>query len=255
MKESRGESEERRPGDLPELKIKILYDNTINPKFKDKGLKSDWGFSALIEIKDSKIIFDTGARFDILYRNMLMLDVKPEDINFIFISHYHKDHYGGLFGFLRKNNNVTVFIPAGCPKQFKDRIIKEGASVVETTKFSRITKNLATTGPMGLEIKEQSLIAMTSKGAVIITGCSHPGIINIVSSVHVLTDNIRLVLGGFHLFKEDKEKIRELAKDMKKMNVKLVSPVHCSGENAKKIFKEVFKEDYREGGVGFSIEI
>ena len=243
-----------------EVRITIIYDNRINSEVSDelkKRLKSDWGFSALIEIKDNKILFDAGAKYSVLKNNMDVLGIKPEEIDFIFISHYHKDHYGGLFKFLEENQNttsITVFLPKGFGEREKNRIIKLGASVVETTKLSRLFKNIATTGPMGTNIKEQSMIIMTTKGAVVITGCAHPGIIDIVRSVRVLTKDIQLVMGGFHLLNTEVSEIKNIIKELTKSSNK-ICPCHCSGDETIRICKEEFKEQNIEGGVGKVIEL
>ena len=67
------------------MKITIIYDNTSTKL----DLKADRGFSALVEIKGRKILFDTGADGDILLSNMEKLKINPQDIEDIFISHLH----------------------------------------------------------------------------------------------------------------------------------------------------------------------
>ncbi len=242
---------------IPEVRITIVYDNTVNSELNEETksfLKSDWGFSALVESGNTKLLFDTGANKDILLNNMRVLNIDLEEINFVFLSHAHKDHYGGLFGFLDKNSNVSVFIPTGFSEEVKNKIIKYGASLVEFRKISTLFSNIATTGSMGTDIKEQSLIVMTSKGAVILTGCSHPGIVNLVNSVKVMTDRIIGVIGGFHLLHSDKETIIGVVNKLKALGVEKIIPAHCTGELAKNTFKEVFKDNYVEAGVGLSIE-
>jgi len=64
------------------MKITIVYDNTA---FR-KGLQADWGFSALIEVKGRKILFDTGANGRILLSNMEKLEIDPKEIEDVFIS-------------------------------------------------------------------------------------------------------------------------------------------------------------------------
>jgi len=76
------------------MKLTIVYDNEVYKK--DAGLKSDWGFSCLIETENEDILFDTGAKGKILLNNMEKLDVEPEKISKIIISHEYWDHYGGL---------------------------------------------------------------------------------------------------------------------------------------------------------------
>ena len=89
------------------MKATILYDNTT---FR-KDLQADWGFSALIEAKGKRILFDTGGSGSILLSNMRKLEIAPNEIDEVFISHAHFDHTGGLSAFLNQNNDVKVWIP------------------------------------------------------------------------------------------------------------------------------------------------
>jgi len=238
-----------------EVRIRVLYNDFLDESFKRKELLiPEHGFSALVEIPSARILFDTGQSFDILFRNMLNLDLKIEDINFVFLSHYHKDHYGGLFDFLKRNYNVTVFLTKDFPQDFKQRILNSGASVVEIKKLSTLFNNVATTGAMGTIIKEQSIIVMTSNGAVIITGCAHQGLLELITSVKILEDKIIAIVGGFHLFEKSEEEIRNIANSIRDLGVKKVIPLHCSGEIALKVFKEVFKDNFVISGLGGTIQ-
>jgi len=104
---------------------------------------------------------------------------------------------------------------------------------------------------MGIWIKEQSLLILTKKGIIIITGCAHPGIVEIVKRAkELLRSNVLLVMGGFHLIGQSEESIREIISYFKDLNVKYVAPCHCSGDLARKLFKEEYKERYINAGVG-----
>ena len=91
------------------MKITIIYDNTA----WDNNLTCDWGFSCLVEAHGKIILFDTGAKGNILFDNMRKLDIDPHKIDEVFISHGHWDHTGGLLDFLKKNQ-IKVYIPASC---------------------------------------------------------------------------------------------------------------------------------------------
>ena len=93
------------------MKITIIYDNT---SFK-KNLQADWGFSCLVEEKDSpRILFDTGANGRILLSNMEKLKIDPLSIEEVFISHLHWDHVGGLSELLKTNPNIKkIYMKSG----------------------------------------------------------------------------------------------------------------------------------------------
>ena len=74
------------------MKLTILYDNEA----WNKNLKSDWGFSCLIETPGKNILFDTGASGKILLSNMRKLSIDPSIVDAVFISHRHWDHTGGI---------------------------------------------------------------------------------------------------------------------------------------------------------------
>ena len=98
---------------------------------------------------------------------------------------------------------------------------------------------------------ELSLAMRTRKGVVLITGCSHSKVEEIVRATkQFLASPIELVEGGFHLFPYDGAYISKLARQMKdELGVRRVAPAHCTGNLAFKIFREVYGENYNYAGV------
>ena len=240
-------------------RITILYDNTLY----NKDLKSGWGFSCIIDHNKKRILFDTGAESETLLYNMNALKINPKTINAIVISHMHHDHTGGLIGLLSYNagynENITIHFPSSMimrkAKKIENKgILKQNIEFVTGTK--NITENIYSTGSLGKFIKEQSLVINTGKGLIIITGCAHPGIVDIVEKSIRIFKNIPLfVIGGFHLFSKTNKQILKIIEQFKKMGVKNVSPSHCSGKKARALFKKIYDIHYIEAGVGRVIDL
>ena len=153
--------------------------------------------------------------------------------------------------FLRRNSSVTVYLPASFPQDFKEGVRSTGARVEEISEARELIPNVYTTGEMGTLIKEQSLVLSTIKGLVVITGCAHPGIVNIVQRAKQEVGGVPfLVMGGFHLIGKSEEEIKQIISDLKGLGVVKVGPCHCSGDRARYLFKEAYGKDYLELGVG-----
>jgi 7,8-dihydropterin-6-yl-methyl-4-(beta-D-ribofuranosyl)aminobenzene 5'-phosphate synthase len=244
---STNEIQEKEP-----IKITILYDNYISIE----DTKSDWGFACLIEGTEKTVLFDTGTKSDILWYNAEKLNGDLSKVEQIVISHNHGDHTGGLVSVLEKNPDVTVFFPASVAHEFIDRVEGAGAKVIAVDQPRKICKNVYLTGEMGDQIKEQSLILDTPKGLVIVTGCSHQGIVNILKKAkEILNKDIYLVFGGFHLMHHSDEQVKEIIQEFKNLGVKKCGATHCTGDRAIALFKEAYGENYEQMGVGKVIEI
>ena len=89
------------------MKLIIIYDNEIYRE--GIGLKSDWGFACLIETAHDMVLFDTGAKGNILLHNMDKLKIDPIGIDKIVISHEHRDHKGGLKALAHFFNDVDLY--------------------------------------------------------------------------------------------------------------------------------------------------
>ena len=229
-------------------KITIVYDNKALG-----GFKSSWGFAALVRFKNHTILFDTGGNGEILLSNMRKLGIDPKSIQYIFLSHIHGDHTGGLWAILRENPNVTVFLPDIFPDSFKEKVRSFGAKVVEIDEPEEILEDVYTTGVM-FPVGEQALVLKTSKGLVVVTGCSHPGIVRIVERAENITgENAYLVVGGFHLFGAPEKEVRAIAASLKRLRVQKIMPCHCTGGEAEGIFAEEFGMGYVECGVGKTV--
>jgi len=233
------------PG-VKNLTITVTYDN--NPYKKE--LETEWGFAAFVTGSDKTILFDTGGG-RLLLDNMEKLAIAHNGVDVVVLSHIHPDHTGGLASFLEKNANVTVYLPVSFPKKFKDNARDYGAKVVEVKESKQICENIYSIGQLGRLIKEQSLIIRTDKGLVVITGCAHPGIVNIINTVkNLMEDDIFLVMGGFHLEWATKGRIEKIISAFKKFGVRCVGPCHCSGHKARSLFEKHFGSNYINIGAG-----
>jgi 7,8-dihydropterin-6-yl-methyl-4-(beta-D-ribofuranosyl)aminobenzene 5'-phosphate synthase len=233
------------PG-VKNLTITVVYDN--NP-YKQE-LETDWGFAAFITGTNKTILFDTGGG-RLLLDNMEKLAIKPDRVDVVVLSHIHGDHTGGLSSFLEKNPNVTVYLPSVFPKKFKDNVRNSGAKITEVEESEQICENVYSTGRLGKWLKEQSLIIRTDKGLVVITGCAHPGIVNIVNKAkELMKDDILLVMGGFHLEWATKGRIEKIISAFKQLGVHYVGPCHCSGHKARSLFEKHFGSNYINIGAG-----
>lgn len=237
---------------LKEIKLSVVYDNN---EFKS-GLKTEWGFSCVVETEEKTLLFDTGGDSSVLLGNMEVLGIDPKKIEAVFLSHFHGDHTKGLRGLLKINKKLEVSLPAYFPADFKKELVSAGALVKEFKYADKIGKGLYTTGEMGIGIIEQSLIIDTSKGLIVITGCAHPGILEIIKRARELLDKeIYLALGGFHLNWASQEDLEKIIDSFKQLGVRKVAPCHCSGDLCRTMFQEAYGEDFIETGAGKVIEI
>jgi 7,8-dihydropterin-6-yl-methyl-4-(beta-D-ribofuranosyl)aminobenzene 5'-phosphate synthase len=229
-----------------------IYDNYQH----DPQLKTGWGFSCLVKVGDKNILFDTGADGPTLLNNMEKLGIDPKAISAIVLSHIHGDHTGGLDGILEINSNFDVYLLKSFPDEFKNKVKSYKANVIEVSNPAKISENISTTGELGTSIKEQALIVKTQKGLVVITGCAHPGIVEMSRQAKKITgEEIYLVIGGFHLSGASDSKLRDITKGFRELGVKKAAPCHCSGDKTRELFKEEYGEDFIANGVGKIIEI
>jgi len=233
----------------------ILYDNqSSNDRFQ-----SGWGFSCLV---DGHILFDTGEAPESLFHNMAQFGVDPLDIEAVVISHNHWDHTGGLWELLKKCPGLPVYACPGFGEEFGNNVLKFKGNLVESLTFRKIDSRIAVTGEIpgqykGESMPEQALTIKSKHGLTVITGCSHPGILNIIQRVKENFPNevIHLVLGGFHLMNEEPKTIKSIVKSMKELGVENVGPTHCTGEEAQIIFKNSYRDHFIPIGVGKQLEM
>ena len=138
-----------------EISVTILYDNYVSAE----GLRSDWGFSCILQGTDKTILFDTGTNGELLLENMEKLKVNPKDVEVVVISHYHGDHTRGLFSFLEKNSDVSIYLPSSGSDRYIQDIKRTEAKIVTTDAPIEICKGVHLTGQMGEQIIEQLVSA------------------------------------------------------------------------------------------------
>jgi 7,8-dihydropterin-6-yl-methyl-4-(beta-D-ribofuranosyl)aminobenzene 5'-phosphate synthase len=230
------------------LRLTIVYDNNEY----DPRLETKWGFSCLVEGPERTVLFDTGGDSATLLSNMRKLKIDPAEIDAIVLSHIHGDHVGGLNGFLEENSRIIVYLPESFPESFKDTVRSFGAQVAEVSEAKELFTGVYSTGELGNGIKEQSLIVTSSQGLVVITGCAHPGVVNIVrKATDMLAGKpVYLIIGGFHMSGASTHKIQSVIEGFRQLSVVKVAPCHCSGDETRKLFREEYGENYIDSGAG-----
>jgi 7,8-dihydropterin-6-yl-methyl-4-(beta-D-ribofuranosyl)aminobenzene 5'-phosphate synthase len=166
---------------------------------------------------------------------MNILNLSPNGITKVVISHEHEDHAGGLKELEPYIKNIELF-----------RVAHKGSyddikiSVPEVPE--KIVENVWTTGRMSGLVDEQALILKGNKGWYMLTGCSHPGVENILQIAQQI-GTIVGIIGGFHGFTQ----FRSLK------GFDFICPCHCTAH--KKDLKSAFPNSYSSCGVGKVIDL
>lgn len=201
-----------------------------------EGLTPDWGFSCLIE--EEGLLFDTGAKGDVWVSNMQALGLDPAGIRYLVLSHDHWDHTGGLRAVLAANPSMEVFVHDGFSAQTLG-LIREYTAPRIVEGWTEITDGIAVTGPLGTDIREQSLVVAATGGYLVVTGCAHPHISRIIDRVSQ-EGTVWGVIGGLHTVAD--EDIDALA------GAAYLSASHCTDKIREII--ERYPETFRPGGLG-----
>jgi len=231
--------------------LKVVVDNNSGAR----GLRVRWGLSIFVQTDRSTFLFDTGPDPVTLEHNLRHLGIDPQEIEFVFISHGHGDHMGGLNFFARIKKNLPIFIP-NVPSL--ERCVRSmGLNPIPITYPKTIAPGIFSTGTLNGMIREQGLIIhIRDRGGILLVGCSHPGLIRMIKVAHnVLKRDIFMVMGGFHLGGTRKGELDAIVETFNQFNVSMVVPIHCSGEMAREYFKRVLGNRCYCGGIGLEVTI
>jgi len=208
------------------------------------------------------LLFDTFGNPGVLAKNMRKFNIDPAKIKRIVLSHDDWDHVSGLWYLLEGRRDITVYICPGFNQGIKDRIVSFGARVIEVEPFMEIEEGVFSTGQVqgssiGRSIFEQALAVKSSKHITIITGCAHPGIVNIVNIVrkHFSNEQVYFVLGGLHLKDSTNEISAGIIQELRDLGVCKAAPMHCTGKRATAAMREVFGYGFVQAKEGDVIEL
>lgn len=267
--------------------IKTLVENTS----LEDTFHNEHGLSLYIEAVGHKILFDLGQG-DLFLENAKKMDVDIEDIDIVIISHGHFDHGGGLGAFLSANTKAKIYLNK---KAFDDHYSKkEGGEfknigldkelipneqivlvedyhlIVEGLElYSNIeSKQLNPSGNKNLMMAEgssiinddfaheQNLIISENDKTLLVAGCAHCGIVNIIEQVSIKEQKkIDYIIGGFHLYNRSTDKfedpvlVSQIGDYLKNTDTKYYT-CHCTGIEPYNILKDIMGEkiDYLSTG-------
>jgi len=229
------------------MKFSIVFDNYV----ANEKLKSLWGFSLVI---NDYFLFDTGSNGRVLERNLIKMGFDINDFKYLFISHPHWDHIGGIDSIVDINRKMSLILPSSLSKLYIRDLKKFSRETLVIENSQKLFGKFYTTGVME-PVGEQSLVIDKEEFGIVITGCAHPGIVNIVKkAINMLNKPVLYAIGGFHLMRSNEEEIFSTINELKNLGVEYVTPTHCSGDKTIEIFKEIYKDNYIPGGVGRIIE-
>jgi 7,8-dihydropterin-6-yl-methyl-4-(beta-D-ribofuranosyl)aminobenzene 5'-phosphate synthase len=270
------------------MEFVVLVENLPNP---DIGMLTEHGLSIYCVHNNTKWLFDTGAS-DAYLQNAHKLGINIAEVDYLFLSHGHNDHTGGLESFLNvnlkakiilsekvlgntflstkyhpkkdisirheliyKHLNRCIFINSNKRIQEDFFVVNDIPAHYAVPKGNRhlLVSSAQHEQPDTFE-HEIALAIQTPKGIIILSGCAHRGILNILAACETYFVNTPLIscIGGTHLLNshhnciyETDEEIESIANIIRKKypGLKLISG-HCAGENSKMIMNKILSNDF-----------
>ncbi|NLO21479.1 MAG: MBL fold metallo-hydrolase [Syntrophomonadaceae bacterium] len=246
--------------------IKVLVENTT-PR---SPLLGEYGFSAQVLVDGHNILFDTGSHAA-LFSNSRALGVDLSQVQDLFISHGHYDHTGAVLPFLQQYGGRNIYahsgifahrlvnlpggkqVDIGC-RFTRDEAIKMGAQVIPIDSFSEIYSGIYLTGEIprlteyedvgGNFVYEKdgklyqdslpddiALVIDHPEGLIILSGCSHSGMINTLDYCLKQTGRTRVLayMGGTHLMTASPLRLEKTIEALKIYEIQKIIVGHCTG--------------------------
>lgn len=237
------------------------------PSLEERGadaeaLRTAWGFAAVVDISEGRVLFDVGVDGEVLLHNARALGIDLSDVGAIVLSHADTDHTGGLSEALSEcAPGCTVYTPGTFPSSITDKVKAAGGKLVETESPTEICEGVASTGPVpGWKVEQGLVITAPLAGAdfgpVLVTGCAHPGIAKMARSAALVAgESPKTVLGGFHMGELQDEQIRAVADELREIGVVNVGPTHCTGESAREFFRSEWSGSFVDADLGAVIDM
>ena len=274
------------------VELTVLCDDNVQ---LFSSLIGKHGFACFIETDNGNYLFDTGQGSEIIH-NALVLNKDLRSIESITLSHGHYDHTSGLDKVLEIIGKKKIYAhPDIFSKRYDDRttepiyigiryvyeyLVSAGAEFLFNKDFKEIGPNVYISGevpritdfennPDGEYVIDKygnkkldpflddcSIAIDTPKGLVILLGCAHAGIINILKYFQSkLKKNIYAVLGGTHLHPASEERFQKTIEALKKFDIQHLGTSHCTGPKKEADLYEEFKEKYFFAPVGTKLII
>ncbi len=259
------------------MKLSVLSENSAGP-----GYLAEHGLSYLIEHGNDNILFDTGAS-DVYLRNAVTLNLQIDNIGAIVLSHGHWDHGNGLQylkdkkliahpgAFIkryRKNDTSNIGLAFSKENLESKYYLTESKTPVNITRqiiflgeIPRKNDFEAVSTPFKDEkgdddfvMDDTALAIQRGSELIVVTGCSHSGICNIVEYARKVTgiSRVKAIIGGFHL-KEDDEQTRKTIQYLAKLRPQHLYPAHCTELPALLAFYKAFKIKQLKSGMTICI--
>lgn len=257
-------------------RVKSLKITVLTTMLADRIGIGEWGFAALVEADGRRILFDTGARPGTLLTNAKELGIDLSNIQDVILSHNHGDHTGGLLSVKSQIAGARIHAGKGVfysrPYQSKETnhlvTIKpqlDGVKIFEHDKPVKLAPGVWLTGPVPRKFPERnhgtgkmitptgeqedtipedtSLVFNTDRGLVVLSGCGHAGIANVLDYARtvVRTAPVHSVIGGWHLFQLDDAKLDWTAQKLREYGVENFLGAHCTGLHAVYRIREINK--------------
>ena len=235
---------------LDEAHVTILYDNRPGTP----GLIHGWGFSCILELRETVILFDTGKSSTDLSRNMEALGFSVDDLDMVFLSHQHRDHTGGVSALAGRG--LDVYVPSGFPKSLLEALTSMDFHVHELPAPKALSGAAASTGTMGHVVGEHSLMVRVGDGLLLVTGCAHQGVLEAVDRAKRLTGlPVKTLLGGMHMFDMPPDRALSVVEGLKAMGVERVVPCHCTGSRSVWALGRFYDLSNLVGHVGMRVRV
>ncbi len=236
-----------------EVKVTGIMDSEVsNEKFSKSS-----GFSALVKTKHQTILFNTGKDAEAFATNISLLEPNLKKLDFLFISHDHPEHTGALEYVLEHYIIGHVVIPNLQDKTLYKRTKKLGHTPMEIREATTLDYEIHSTGGIGKEVTEQSLIISTTKGLVIITGCSYYGLEQLVRGIEKkFKYEIHMIIGGFTLYNSYERMTQENFNLLKEKHPNLLlAPSNCTERYVRETLEKKLAEKFLDFKTGIIVEV